>query len=55
MRMHMVWGLLHESCLFDEHESERKKFRSKYNRWINKLCGFNKTIDSKVVHKTEVK
>ena len=55
MRMHMAWSLLHESCLFDEHESERKKFRSRYNRWINKLCGFNISVDSKVVHKTEVK
>jgi len=55
MRMHMAWNMLLDSVLFDEHESERKKFRAHYNRWINKVCGFNKTIEAKVIANTEEK
>lgn len=55
MRMHMAWNMLLDSVLFDEHESERKKFRAHYNRWINKICGFNKTIKSQILTNTEVK
>jgi len=39
--------------LFNEDELERKKFRAHYNRWINKVCGFNKKIDAQVITKGE--
>jgi len=55
MRMHMAWNMLLDSVLFDEHESERKKFRAHYNRWINKICGFNKTIKAQILTTTEEK
>ena len=55
MRMHMAWQFLFDSVLFDENESERKKFRAHYNRWINKICGFNKTIKSQILTNTEEK
>ncbi len=55
MRMHMAWNMLLDSVLFDEHESERKKFRAHYNRWINKICGFNKTIKAQILTNTEEK
>ena len=53
MRMHMAWSMLVDSPLFSEDESERKKFRAHYNRWINKVCGFNKKIDAQVITKGE--
>ena len=53
MRMHMAWSMLVDSPLFSEDESERKKFRAHYNRWINKVCGFNKKIDAQVITKED--
>jgi len=49
MRMHMAWPMLLDSPLFKAHESDRKLFRGHYNRWINKVCGFNKKIDAQVI------
>ena len=53
MRMHMAWGFLRDSNLFKAHESDRKLFRSQYNRWINKVCGFNIKIDAQVITKED--
>ena len=53
MRMHMAWSMLVDSPLFNEDELERKKFRAHYNRWINKVCGFNKKIDAQVITKED--
>jgi len=44
---------LMDSPLFKAHESDRKLFRAHYNRWINKVCGFNKKIDAQVITKGE--
>jgi len=49
MRMNMAWSMLMDSPLFKAHESDRKLFRGHYNRWINKVCGFNKKIDAQVI------
>ncbi|MDB4273883.1 hypothetical protein N9869_01025 [Algibacter sp.] len=49
MRMNMAWPMLMDSPLFKAHESDRKLFRAHYNRWINKVCGFNKKIDAQVI------
>ena len=49
MRMNMAWSMLMDSPLFKEHESDRKLFRAHYNRWINRICGFNKKIDAQVI------
>tara|TARA_R110000824_G_scaffold364182_1_gene552529 strand:- start:204 stop:1295 length:1092 start_codon:yes stop_codon:yes gene_type:complete len=49
MRMNMAWSMLMDSPLFKAHESDRKLFRAHYNRWINKICGFNKKIDAQVI------
>ena len=51
MRMHMAWSMLLDSPLFKAHESDRKLFRSHYNRWINKVCGFNIKIEAQVITK----
>ena len=53
MRMHMAWDFLRNSNLFKAHESDRKLFRSQYNRWINKVCGFTIKIDAQVITKGE--
>lgn len=55
MRMHMAWSMLLDSPLFKAHESDRKLFRAHYNRWINKVCGFNKKIDAQVITSLEEK
>ena len=51
MRMHMAWQFLMASNLFKAHESDRKLFRSQFNRWINKVCGFNIKIEAQVITK----
>jgi hypothetical protein len=53
MRMNMAWSMLLDSPLFKAHESDRKLFRSHYNRWINKVCGFNIKIEAQVTTKGE--
>jgi hypothetical protein len=53
MRMNMAWPMLMDSPLFKAHESDRKLFRSHYNRWINKVCGFNIKIEAQVTTKGE--
>ena len=53
MRMNMAWDFLISSNLFKAHESDRKLFRSQYNRWINKVCGFNIKIEAQVTTKGE--
>jgi len=53
MRMHMAWSMLMDSPLFKAHESDRKLFRSHYNRWINKVCGFTIKIGAQVITKED--
>jgi len=53
MRMHMAWSMLMDSPLFKAHESDRKLFRSHYNRWINNVCGFTIKISAQVITKGE--
>ncbi len=53
MRMPMAWSMLLDSPLFKAHESDRKLFRSHYNRWINKVCGFSVKISAQVITKEE--